>query len=522
MPGIEKTAVWRALRARRAARRRIPLRRLFAENPRRFGEFSLCLDDLLLDFSKTALDGETAELLCQLAEAAGVGEQRAAMFSGAPVNKSENRAALHVALRAADGEIFCGGKNIMPAVIAARKDMLNYAEACRGGRIVAADGAPFTDVLHIGIGGAMLGAKTAAAALRDFCGGLRLRFADNIDGAALADALSELDARRTLVVVSSKSFATAETCQNARRAARWLAAAIGAENVARHLAAATAAPKKARQFGAGRIFAFEHWTGGRYSVWGAAGLPLALAAGKKHFLDFLAGARCMDEHFLSAPPRQNLPLMLGMLGIWHRNICRYPTRAVLPYARRLRFLPAYLQQLDMESNGKQTGADGGALKTETAPVVWGAEGTCAQHSFFQMLHQGTDIAPCEFILAARGKNSDAEQRRLLAANCLAQSAALMSGAHATESHRRFVGGRPSITILFGEITPFSLGRLLALFEHRAFVEGAVWGVNSFDQWGVELGKTWAAKLSEQFGGDAADEDSSTRGLLAHCKKLMDG
>ena len=353
------------------------------------------------------------------------------------------------------------------------------------------------------------GPQMAAAALRDFHNGPRLHFVSNVDETALADALAELDARRTFVIISSKSFATEETMQNARRAAEWLAAKVG--DVSRHLAAATAAPEKARRFGAGKIFVCENWTGGRYSIWGAAGLPLALAFGKKHFLDFLAGARRMDEHFLSAPARENLPQMLGMLGIWHRNICRYPTRAVLPYSHRLRMLPAYLQQLDMESNGKQTGANGAALKTAAAPVVWGAEGTCAQHSFFQMLHQGADIAPCEFILAGGGAR--------LAANCLAQSAALMSGAQAKEPHRRFLGGRPSITILFEKITPFSLGRLLALFEHRTFVEGAVWGVNSFDQWGVELGKTWAACLREKFDGDAADEDSSTRGLLAHYQKI---
>ncbi len=507
------------------------MRRLFAEDARRFENFSLSLDDLLLDFSKTSLSAETIALLCRAAEEAEVCARRDAMFAGALINTGENRAALHVALRAPSGQkIFCGGKNIMPAVGAARKEMLDFAEDCRSGRTGGADGKPFSDAVNIGIGGSELGAAAAVAALRACGGGLRLHFVSSMDGAHLSDVLAGLDARRTLVVVSSKSFATAETMLNARAAAEWLAAGIGSGKVSRHLVAATAEAEKARAFGAGRVFMSWDWVGGRFSVWGAAGLPLALAVGAKHFNDFLAGARAMDEHFCTAPPRENLPLMLGMIGVWHRNICGYAARAVLPYNRRLHLLPAYLQQLDMESNGKpaQTGA------AKTAPVVWGGEGTNAQHAYAQMLHQGTDIVPCEFIFAAEefdsgGKDKTASgvsakaRRRLLAANCFAQSAALMLGKRAPDAPRRdFPGGRPSLTLVFRRLAPHSLGRLLALFEHRAFVEGALWGVNSFDQWGVELGKTLASRLHANMDGDAAAEDSSTRGLLAHFRGLTGG
>ena len=443
MPDPQNTNAWRQLLQHRAKMRRIHPRQLFKQNPRRFQEFSLQLDDLLFDFSKTALAEETAKLLLQLAKETQVARKRRAMFDGKPVNSGENRPALHHALRAPKNlKISSGGKNIAPAVHSALEKMLNRAEEFRRGTAPAANGKPFSHIVHIGAGGAVLGAKTAAAALPDFHDGPQLRFAENADGDSLGDALAGLDPRQTLVFVASKSFQTAETLQNARRAKQWLAAQI--PNPAQHVAAATAQPEKAKEFGAGTVFPWQHWLGGRFSVWGAAGFSTALAIGKKHFTDFLAGARQMDEHFCNAPPRQNIPLMLGMLGIWHRNICGYPTRAVLPYSRRLRLLPEYLQQLDMESNGKNINRNGEPVKIKTAPAVWGGEGTCAQHSFFQMLHQGTDVAPCEFILAARGKNKNAQ--KMLAANCLAQSAALFLGGEfpeSSESHEpqlKFPGG----------------------------------------------------------------------------------
>ncbi|MGI9297165.1 MAG: glucose-6-phosphate isomerase [Gammaproteobacteria bacterium] len=518
-------SAWRDLRAHRAAHKNISPMRLCAEDPRRFARLSLSLDDLLLDFSKTTLSAETVALLIRAAEEAGVESLRDAMFAGEIVNRSENRAALHIALRAdAKTRIVSGGENVMPKVAAARAEMLDFADDCRKGRIAAADGAPFSDVVNIGIGGSDLGPATAYAALHPYRGGgARIHFVSNMDGAHLADTLAPLDARKTLIVASSKTFTTAETMENAKRAREWLAAAVGARAAKKHFAAVTASPRRAREFGAGRIFSYPQWVGGRYSVWGAVGLPLALAVGKKHFTDFLSGARDMDAHFISAPPPKNLPMMLALIGVWHRNFCGMPTRAVLPYDFRLRLLPAYLQQLDMESNGKHITQNGGAAKTATAPLVWGSPGTDAQHAYFQFLHQGSDITPCEFIVAARGHEQDDTQHRLLFANCLAQSAALMRGdsSPGLPPHRRFAGGRPSITILQKKLTPYTLGRLLALFEHRTFVEGAMWGINSFDQWGVELGKTLATRLHKTIVSQkrAADEDVSTRGLLRHYRRL---
>lgn len=499
---------------RRLGAQQQSLPQLFTDDPRRFEKFSLTLDDLLLDFSKTALTENAVALLLQLADAAGVAARRDAMFAGDIVNDSEQRAALHVALRGGRNENIKGMENVTADVLAQRRDMLDYAEQCRDGRLTAADGGRFSNVVNIGIGGSDLGPAMAAAALAPYRDGLRPHFVSNMDGAHLADTLAHLDAKRTLVIISSKTFTTRETLENAARARDWLAANNAAAD--QHLVAVTAAADKAQAFGCGRVFSYASWVGGRYSLWGAVGLPLALAIGAAPFGEFLAGGRDTDVHFCTAPMRQNLPLMLGLVGVWHRNACGYPTRAVLPYDQRLRLLPEYLQQLDMESNGKPA-------MHATAPVVWGTAGTNAQHAYFQMLHQGTDIVPCEFLLAARATAADNEQHRLLVANCLAQSAALMHGDDDENKppHRRFAGNRPSVTLLYRELTPRTLGRLIALFEHRAFVEGVLWGINSFDQWGVELGKTLANALHSRLDEDSGDsgDDSSTRGLLGHYRKF---
>ena len=528
---IENAPAWKQLRALHSAAKESPPQSLFAADPARFEKFSLTLDDLLLDFSKTSLTAEALASLYQLAQQAEVFARRDAMFAGDIVNHTESRAVLHTALRAEENAtVVCGGENVMPEVAAVRREMLDYAEDCRAGKIAAADGKPFSDAVNIGIGGSDLGPAMAAAALRPYCDGLRTHFVSNMDGAHLADTLAELNPQRTLMVISSKTFTTAETMENGRRMAAWLAEGVGAENAPKHIVAITAAPELAEKFGARRVFRYWPWVGGRYSLWGAVGLPLALAIGRRHFLDFLRGGREMDSHFVSAPPENNLPLTLGLVGVWHRNFCGLPTRAILPYEQRLHLLPSYLQQLDMESNGKQTLQDGRTAAAATSPVVWGTAATNAQHAYFQMLHQGGDIVPCEFIAAARGSEGDGGRNGLVA-NCLAQSAALFFGggeAGAKEPHRRFVGGRPSVTLLYRRLTPASLGRLLSLFEHRTFVEGAIWGVNSFDQWGVELGKTLATRLHQHIADlqsgesdSAPDQDSSTRGLLSHFSRLSD-
>ena len=504
----------REVREGLAALRALPRRRLgdlFAGDERRAVDFSARLDDLLLDFSKTSLCREGLARLVEMARAAGVGERREAMFAGERINGSEDRAVLHAALRG-EGRREEWGR------------FLAFAEGCRRGEIVAADGGAYTDVVNVGIGGSDLGPAMATMALAPFAeDGLRAHFVSNMDGADCGDALARLTPARTLVVVSSKSFTTVETMANAMAAREWLrgeseAAAQG------QLVAVTAAPERARAFGAAEVFVYPDGVGGRYSLWGAVGLPLALAIGAARFEELLAGARAMDVHFCSAPAEGNLPLLLALVGVWHRNVCGYPTRAVLPYDERLSLLPAYLQQLEMESNGKGVLMDGEPAPMATAPVVWGSAGTDAQHAYFQMLHQGTDVVPCEFVVAARPVAADGERHKVLLANCLAQSAALMRGDMGAEAPaRRFPGERPSVTVLYRELSPYALGRLIALYEHRVFCEGVIWGINSFDQWGVELGKVMATALRPLLdrGAERTGVDASTRGLLAHYDDLAE-
>lgn len=494
---------------------------LFANDERRFEDFSACLDDLLLDFSKTAISRTALSLLIDIAQAAEVEARCEAMFAGEKINRSEDRAVLHTALRAEYADSMTAAE-IMEIVAAERKRMLAFAEGCRCGDIAAADGKPYTDVVNIGIGGSDLGPAMAAAALAPFADdGLRLHFVSNMDGAHLGDTLAKLSPARTLIIVSSKTFTTIETMTNAAAAREWLRHTSAAA-AQRQLVAVTAATAAARAFGAGEVFGYNDWVGGRYSLWGAVGLPLALAIGASHFGAMLAGARDLDKHFRTAPINKNLPLLLALAGVWHRNVCGYPTRAILPYDQRLHLLPAYLQQLEMESNGKRVLLSNEMAAAATVPVVWGSVGTNAQHAYFQMLHQGTDIVPCEFIIAARPIAADAEQHKILLANCLAQSAALMRGdLSADGAHRHFVGERPSVTIFYRELSPYTLGRLIALYEHRVFCEGVIWGINSFDQWGVELGKAMAKTLRPLVdkNADRSGQDTSTQGLLAHYDKL---
>ncbi|MBM3481611.1 MAG: glucose-6-phosphate isomerase, partial [Alphaproteobacteria bacterium] len=388
---------WAALAAHRLAHRDERPDRLLADDPGRFARFSLALDDLLLDCSKTAIDDEARALLLRLAGATGVERRRDAMFAGERVNATEGRAALHVALRQrGDTPVLVDGQDVMPGIRATLARLRAYAEEVRGGS--------FTDVVNIGIGGSDLGPAMATLALAPFHDGPRLHFVSNVDGAHLADTLARLDPARTLFVVASKTFTTVETMANAASARRWVADALGEAAVPAHFAAVSTALERAAAFGidASRVFGFWDWVGGRYSVWSAVGLPLMIAIGPARFAGFLDGAHEMDVHFREAPLDANMPVLLGIVGIWHRNACGYPTRAVLPYDQRLARLPAYLQQLDMESNGKRVDAAGAPVARATGPVVWGEPGTNGQHAFFQLLHQGTDIVPCEFLVAANG------------------------------------------------------------------------------------------------------------------------
>ncbi|CUH65705.1 Glucose-6-phosphate isomerase [Thalassovita autumnalis] len=499
--------------------------------------FSTHADGLLFDYSKTNLDRDALEFLLAEAERAGLAEKRDAMFSGAKINETEGRAVLHTALRAAFGTVVeVDGENVIPGVRATRDRMAEFANAVRDGSYIG-QGGKITDVVNIGIGGSDLGPVMAVKALAPYCNGPRCHFISNIDGAHLADVLKGLNPETTLVIVASKTFTTIETMTNAASAKAWMGALV-ADPGAQFAALSTSAEKTA-DFGidASRVFGFEDWVGGRYSMWGPIGLSLMIAIGPENFADFLAGARAMDDHFRKADLRQNLPVLLALVGMWHHQGLGYATRAVLPYEQRLERLPAYLQQLEMESNGKRVSMDGADLQSVSGPVVWGEPGTNGQHAFYQLIHQGTAIVPCEFMVGKQGFEADlSHHHHLLVANCLAQSEALMKGrslAEATEimaakgltgdeldrqaRHRVFPGNRPSTTLIYDKLTPFVLGQIVALYEHRVFVEGVLLGINSYDQWGVELGKELALALGPVLSGEEVPDgkDPSTRMLVQH-------
>lgn len=506
---------------------------LFADADRA-NVFSAEADGMLFDYSKTNIDAEALSLLLSLVEGAGLAARREAMFAGARINTTEDRAVLHTALRNPAGRVLVDGRDVMPAVLATLSRMADFAQAVRSGRI-AGQGGPITDVVNIGIGGSDLGPAMACLALAPYADGPRANFVSNVDGAHVHDVLRGLNPETTLVIVASKTFTTIETMTNAETARRWMGARVA--DPGRQFVAVSTALDRTAAFGIdpGRVFGFEDWVGGRYSVWGPVGLALMLAIGPDDFAQFLAGGAAMDNHFQTAPHGRNLPVLLALVGIWHNQICGHATRAVLPYDQRLARLPAYLQQLEMESNGKRVDLDGNDLTRHSGPVVWGEPGTNGQHAFYQLIHQGTRVVPCEFLLAARGHEPDLDHHhRLLAANCLAQAEALMRGRTLDEArailaargldgdtlerqarHRVFPGNRPSTVLLYPRLTPFVLGQIIALYEHRVFVEGVVLGLNSFDQWGVELGKELALDLAPVLAGqsDGAGKDGSTLRLV---------
>ncbi|TPN11244.1 glucose-6-phosphate isomerase [Mesorhizobium sp. B2-1-3] len=532
-----------ALRDHRAAAAG-EMRQAFAADPQRFKTFSASDGDLLLDWSKCAVDARTMDLLENLADAADLEGRRAAMFAGKKINVTEGRAVLHTALRNLTGKgIVLDGQDVKAEVIAVLDAMGAFADAVRSGKATGATGKKITDIVNIGIGGSDLGPAMATLALAPYHDGPRAHYVSNIDGAHIHDTLKGLSAESTLFIVASKTFTTVETMTNAQTARDWVQKALGKEAIGKHFAAVSTALDLVAKFGIepDRVFGFWDWVGGRYSVWGAIGLPVMIAIGPRDFRAFLDGAHEMDEHFRTAPLAKNLPVLLGLVGWWHRVVCKYPARAVIPYDQRLSRLPAYLQQLDMESNGKSVTLDGGPVATPTGPLVWGEPGTNGQHAFFQLLHQGTDFIPVEFLAAANGHEPELKHHHdLLLANCLAQSEAFMRGRTLEEAraqmlskgmkpadvdriapHRVFSGNRPSVTILYRKLDPRTLGRLIALYEHRVFVEGTLFDINSFDQWGVELGKELATGLLPVVEGkeSAAKRDASTAGLVEHIHQL---
>ncbi|MGB7270499.1 MAG: glucose-6-phosphate isomerase [Albidovulum sp.] len=514
---------------------------LFDED--RAADFSARADGLLFDYSKTNIDAEARAMLIDLANGAGLAARRDAMFAGEKINETEGRAVLHTALRNLDAQVLVDGKDVMPDVRATHERLKTFARAVRSGDFKG-QGGPITDVVNIGIGGSDLGPAMAALALAPYGDGPRTHFVSNVDGAHIHDVLRGLDQATTLIIVASKTFTTIETMTNAETARLWMAKKVA--NPAAQFAAVSTAADKTAAFGIApeRVFGFEDWVGGRYSVWGPIGLALMLAIGPDDFDAFLAGGAAMDAHFRQVPLDQNLPVLLALVGIWHNQICGYATRAVLPYDQRLSRLPAYLQQLEMESNGKRVAMDGSDLPYHSGPVVWGEPGTNGQHAFYQLIHQGTRIVPCEFLLAQRGFEPELHhQHILLMSNCLAQSEALMRGRSLDQArkslsqkgfdgpelerqarHRVFPGNRPSTTLLYPQLTPFVLGQILALYEHRVFVEGVVLGLNSYDQWGVELGKELALALQPVLEGRDPGEgkDGSTKMLVAFLTKAKTG
>ena len=533
---------WKALEAHRDTTRDRRMRDLFAADPDRFRKFSASLGDLLLDYSKNRIDAETMGLLADLARQAGVEAMRERMFAGEKINLTENRAVLHLALRAPRGaKIEVDGENVVPKVHRVLDQMRAFSVAIRSGIWKGATGERITDVVNIGIGGSDLGPVMVCEALKPYHQpGLNLRFVSNVDGTHMAETLKLCRPESTLFLVASKTFTTQETMTNARTARAWLVDALGEEAVSRHFAALSTNAKAVKEFGidTANMFEFWDWVGGRYSLWSAIGLPIAIAIGMNRFEELLAGGRAMDEHFRSAPLDENLPAILALIGIWNANFLGAGAYAVLPYDQYLHRLPAYLQQADMESNGKMVTRAGKPVAWDTAPVLFGEAGTNGQHSFYQLIHQGTRIVPCDFIAPAISHNPEGGHHPILLSNFFAQTEALMRGKTEAEAraeleaqglkgealeallpHKVFPGNRPTNSILVRRVDPHTLGMLIALYEHKIFVQGCLWDVNSYDQWGVELGKQLANRILPELQGPDAPtgHDSSTNGLIAAYK-----
>jgi len=546
MSRLTQSPAWRALETHATTLRDAHLRTLFAADPERFERFSLRHEDLLFDFSKHRITRETLALLLALARQADLERWRDAMFAGEHINATEDRAVLHVALRSPAGRpVYVDGKDVAPSVHAVLDRMARFSDDVRSGAWRGHGGMQLTDVVNLGIGGSDLGPHMVCEALRPYQrADLRPHFVSNVDGAQLHGTLARLDPRRTLFIVASKTFTTQETMTNATSARAWLIDHLGSEAaVSRHFVAVSTNVQAVRRFGIDPdcMFEFWDWVGGRYSLWSAIGLPIAVAVGMDAFRELLSGAHAIDEHYRSAPLEQNIPVVMGLLGVWYRNFMGACSHAVLPYDQHLHRLPAYLQQADMESNGKSVRRDGERVEYATGPIVWGEPGTNGQHAFYQLLHQGTELVPADFIAAARAQQPLGDHHDKLLANFLAQTEALAFGKTEEEArneltaagmtgamsdrllpHKVFMGNRPTTSIVYPQLTPYTLGKLIALYEHKIFTQGIVWDIHSFDQWGVELGKQLAKTLLPELRTSraAGDHDASTRGLLTYLKRFM--
>lgn len=546
---ITETAAWKELSVLRDIFAFRHLRDLFARDSERFSRMSFDLNGLLVDFSKQRLDGHVLRLLVDLARDADLTGWRDRLFGGDKINVSEQRAVLHPALRHSKLSSFpSASQDVMPEVRAVRAQMRQFSDKVRSGLWRGFSGEAIRDVVNIGIGGSDLGPKMVVRALSAYQRpGLRLHFVSNLDSAQLAPLLDSLDPKTTLFVIASKTFTTQETMRNAHTARQWLCAAAGEASswaLPLHFVAVTSAVDRAMDFGlpAENLFRMWDWVGGRYSLWSAVGLPIALSIGMNGFERLLAGAEAMDEHFRDVPFERNLPVLMAVIGIWNTNFLGAGTSAVLPYHESLRFIPSFLQQLEMESNGKTVGRDGRPLSCQANPIVWGEIGSNGQHAFFQLLHQGGWLVPCDFIASAQSDFPLPDHQAPLMANFLAQSSALAFGKTEAEAraelevagvpieqmaallpHKVFAGNQPSTTIILPRLDPHSLGMLIALYEHKVFVQGVIWGINSFDQWGVELGKQLAGRLLPALKGEGGLEglDQSTRALIVWCREHGD-
>ena len=531
------TPIWGEIAAHESRLSALHTRDLFVQDPDRYARFSRAAVGLSMDFSRQRIDQEALYRLYALADFVHLRDQIEGMFHGEHINRTEDRAVLHVALRQPRGAAI-GGAQIAAEVMAERERMLGFATAVREGGILGSAGKPFRLVVNIGIGGSDLGPAMAVLALEEFTDGSpRVEFVSNVDGCHLHDVLKDADAATTLFIVASKTFTTLETLTNAKTARAWLVGKLGEKVVTQHFAAVSTNHQAMDAFGVHKDYRFQmwDWVGGRYSMWSSIGVALAIAIGNTNFEQFLAGAHAMDEHFRTTEWADNLPVLMALVGIWNINFRKLPTLAVLPYDDRLKRLPAYLQQLEMESNGKSVTQDGAHAAWETAAVIWGEPGSNAQHSFFQLLHQGTMRAALDFIAPVNSSCDDQPHQNLALANCLAQAEAFMNGqseetvradlarlampawrVNQVAPHKVHVGDRPSTLILFSRLDPGTLGKLVALYEHKVFTQGVIWGINSFDQWGVELGKKLAESLVPLVENPALAKDASTgvQGALA--------
>lgn len=542
MSKLTQSAAWQALNAHYAIVKTQHMRQMFQNDPERAGKFSLQLDDLFFDFSKNRINAETIQLLVALAEQAGLPAYIEQMFTGVKINSTEQRAALHTALRNRSAQaVYVDGKDVIPDIRRVLGLMRRFSDAVRNGQHVGHTGKAIRDIVNIGIGGSDLGPLMVCEALKSYASPqLNVHFVSNIDSAHLSETLKKLDAKTTLFIVSSKTFTTQETLTNARSARAWLIEQIGDEqSVAKHFAAISTNLDATSKFGINpeNVFKFWDWVGGRYSLWSAIGLPIALYVGMDKFEELLDGAHAMDNHFRSAPLDKNIPVLMGLLGIWYGNFFGVGSNAVFPYCQYLHRFPAYLQQLDMESNGKGTDREGNAVDYDTGITVWGEPGTNGQHAFYQLIHQGTRMIPADFLVPLHSQNPLGEHHAILLANCFAQTEALMVGKTSAEAraelvaqglqgtelaallpHKVFAGNKPTNTLLFDRLDAHTLGKLIALYEHKVFVQSVVWNINPFDQWGVELGKQLAGKiLPELLNNTSAvtPHDASTSGLIQH-------